>query len=95
MDYSVQFEPLEEAVTQMGTISKQINDFLEELQTGTLQAITEWESGARDLFDQQRNVWAKAAGDMTVQAANAQTALAGIIAQYAGAERTGVSLWNR
>ncbi|KUO05517.1 WXG100 family type VII secretion target [Streptomyces caeruleatus] len=94
-DYSVQFAPLEDAVMQMGRISAQINDFLGELQNGTMKAIIEWESGARDLFDEQRNIWARAATDMTVQASNAQVSLGKIIAQYAEAERTGVSYWSR
>lgn len=95
MDYSLSFSGLEEAVTQMGTISRQINDFLDELQTGTLRSIIEWESGARDLFDQQRNIWAKGAADMTTQAQNAQLALNEIIGHYAHGEQVGTSLWNR
>jgi len=94
-DYSLQFDGLESAVTEMSRISNQINDFLEELQSGTMQAITEWESGARDLFDSQRSVWATAANDMTVQAANAQNSLTQIIGQYADGERSGVNIWNR
>ncbi|QKZ15965.1 WXG100 family type VII secretion target [Streptomyces chartreusis] len=94
-DYSLQFDGLETAVTEMGRISRQLNDFLQELQTGTMQAITEWESGARDLFDGQRAVWSRAAADMNTQATNAQNSLNQIIAQYADGERAGVNIWNR
>lgn len=94
-DYSLQFDGLDSAVADMGRISQQINDFLQELQTGTLQAITEWESGARDLFDGQRVVWARAAADMTTQAANAQAALTEITGHYADGERAGYNIWNR
>jgi uncharacterized protein YukE len=94
-DYSLHFDGLEGAVTEMSKISAQLNDFLQELQTGTLQAITEWESGARDLFDGQRNVWARAAADMNTQATNAQAALTEIISHYADGERSGYQIWNR
>ncbi|WP_405467271.1 WXG100 family type VII secretion target [Streptomyces canus] len=94
-DYSLQFDGLESAVGEISSISTSINNFLEELQTGTMRAIVEWESGARDLFDGQRNVWATAAADMTTQAANAQAALAEIIEHYADGERAGYSIWNR
>ncbi|MGW1029002.1 WXG100 family type VII secretion target [Streptomyces sp. NPDC002577] len=94
-DYSLHFDGLEGAVAEMSKISTAINDFLQELQTGTLQAITEWESGARDEFDSQRNVWAQAAADMTTQAANAQNALTEIIGHYADGERAGYTIWNR
>lgn len=94
-DYSLQFDGLESAVADMGRISTAINDFLQELQTGTMQSIVEWESGARDLFDGQRNVWARAAADMTTQATNAQNALNEIISHYADGERSGYNIWNR
>ncbi|MFF4799272.1 WXG100 family type VII secretion target [Streptomyces sp. NPDC001351] len=94
-DYSLQFDGLEQAVTQMGTISRQINDFLQELQTGTMKSIIEWESGARDLFDQQRTIWAQGAADMATQAVNAQNALNQITGHYADGERSGVNIWSR
>ncbi|RPF37997.1 WXG100 family type VII secretion target [Streptomyces sp. TLI_185] len=94
-DYSLQFDGLEQAVTQMGTISRQINDFLQELQSGTMKSIVEWESGARDLFDQQRSIWATGAADMATQAVNAQNALNQITGHYADGERSGVNIWNR
>lgn len=94
-DYSLHFDGLQDAVSQMGTISRQLNQFLEELQTGTLSAIIEWESVARDEFDAQRNVWARGAADMTVQAANAQKSLDTIIANYSAGERAGYGIWNK
>ena len=94
-DYSLHFDGLEGAVADMSRISTSISDFLEQLQSGTMQAIVEWESGARDLFDNQRNIWATAAADMTTQAANAQNALNAIIGNYADGERAGYTIWNR
>jgi uncharacterized protein YukE len=94
-DYSLQFDGLETAVSEMGRISTQINNFLEELQSGTLQSIVEWESGARDEFDGQRAVWARAAADMTQQAANAQNALTQIIGTYSNGEQQGMKIWAR
>ncbi|WP_328779549.1 WXG100 family type VII secretion target [Streptomyces canus] len=93
-DYSLHFDGLDTAAAEMTKISSQINDFLQELQTGTLNSIIEWESGARDEFDGQRNIWANAAADMTTQAANAQTALQAIIGHYADGERAGYGIWN-
>lgn len=93
--YSLTFSELETAAGDMSRISSQINDFLQQLQTGTLQAITEWESGARDEFDSQRSIWANAASDMTVQAANAQAALSNIITEYGNGETTGIKIWSR
>jgi WXG100 family type VII secretion target len=94
-DYSLSFDGLENAVMEMGKISGQIQEFLQELQTGTMKSIIEWESGARDLFDQQRNIWSKGAEDMVTQAAAAQQALNQITGHYADGERSGVHIWNR
>ncbi|MGW2525011.1 WXG100 family type VII secretion target [Streptomyces sp. NPDC001617] len=94
-DYSLHFDGLESATTEMRQISSQIESFLQELQSGTMKAILLWESGARDLFDHQRNLWANGAEDMTRQAQAAQAALNEIIQHYADGERTGVSIWNR
>ncbi|MEH0581024.1 MULTISPECIES: WXG100 family type VII secretion target [Streptomyces] len=94
-DYSLQFDGLEETVTQMNKIAGEISNFLTELQTGTMQAIMEWESGARDLFDASRTEWARAATDMTTQAQNAQIALSAIIGHYSDGERAGATIWNR
>jgi uncharacterized protein YukE len=93
--YSLTFSELETAAGDMSRISSQINDFLQQLQTGTMKAIVEWESGARDEFDSQRSIWAKAASDMTVQAAHAQAALQNIIAEYANGENVGIKIWAR
>jgi uncharacterized protein YukE len=93
--YSLTFATLEDAASQMNQISQQINQFLQELQTGTMQAILEWESVARDEFDSQRAIWAKGAADMTVQAQQAQAALNNIISTYGDGERAGQKLWAR
>ncbi|MBC9730527.1 WXG100 family type VII secretion target [Streptomyces sp. TRM68367] len=93
--YSLTFTELENAVTSMGQISQQIEDFLTELQTGTMQAILEWESVARDEFDQQRAVWGQAAKDMATQAVQAQAALDNIVGCYGDGERAGQKIWAR
>ncbi|MFI7499924.1 WXG100 family type VII secretion target [Streptomyces sp. NPDC049687] len=95
IDYSLEFSGLEEAAGQMVTISRQLSSFLEDLQTGTMKSILNWESGARDLFDSQRNIWAQGAADMTTQADNAAAALRTIIEHYAAGERAGYAMWNK
>jgi uncharacterized protein YukE len=91
--YSVFFSEIETEAGNMSKITAQINNFLQELQTGTMKAIIEWESVAADEFNNQRAIWAQGASDMTVQAANAQTALQNIIAEYAQGENVGVQIW--
>lgn len=93
--YSLSFAGLEETVQQIGTISTQIEDTLTQLNSGTLRAITEWESGARTEFDNTRAVWSQAASDMVTQAHAAQVALNAIIAEYGNGENYGIKLWNR
>ena len=93
-DYSLSFAGLENAVSEMNSISKQIEGFLNDLQTGTMKSILEWESGARDLFDQQRQVWEQGANDMVTQAVNAQSALNQIRDHYADGENGGVKIWQ-
>jgi WXG100 family type VII secretion target len=93
--YSLTFGELETAASDMSRISSQISNFLQELQTGTMQSIMEWESVARDEFDSQRSIWAQAAADMTTQAANAQAALQNIITEYQNGENVGIKIWNR
>ena len=93
--YSLQFDGLTQAVEEINSISRQINEFLEELQNGTMKAILLWESGARDLFDSQRSVWNAGATDMATQATNAQNALREIMDHYAHGERRGYDIWNR
>lgn len=94
-DYSLQFDGLQQTIGDMDRISTQIADFLSELQTGTMQAIVEWESGARDLFDSQRGEWSQGATDMRDQALKAKIVLNEIMGHYAAGERAGQSIWNR
>ena len=93
--YSLSFSELETAANEMVQIASKINQFLEELQTGTMKAILEWESVARDEFDAQRAVWAQGASDMTVQAQNAKAALDQILAEYQHGEDVGIKIWAR
>jgi uncharacterized protein YukE len=93
--YSLSFAELQVASGDMLRIASQINEFLEELQTGTMKAILEWESVARDEFDSQRVIWAKGASDMTVQAQNAKLALDNILAEYQHGEDVGIKIWAR
>jgi uncharacterized protein YukE len=93
--YSLTATTLEDAANQMTAISGRINTFLQELQTGTMRAILEWESVARDEFDQQRNLWANGAKEMTQQAAVAQSHLSQILQEYAAAEAAGQKIWSR
>lgn len=93
-DYSLSFAGLENAVSEMNRISSQIESFLNELQNGTMKSILEWESGARDLFDQQRAVWEQGANDMVTQAHNAQTALSHIHGHYVDGENGGCKIWQ-
>jgi uncharacterized protein YukE len=92
--YSLDFAGLEETVIAIGKISNSINSLLEQLESGTLRAILDWESGAREEFDNHRANWSKAAADMSVQAASAQSALSSITGTYSDGEHAAWKLWQ-
>jgi WXG100 family type VII secretion target len=92
--YSVNINQLAEIAGEMGQIAGNIQANLEELDSASLQNLSEWTSAARDAYNVAKAKWNSAAQGMVTQAKNAQASLAAIGSNYQQAERVGTSLWD-
>ncbi|MBS2539425.1 WXG100 family type VII secretion target [Catenulispora sp. NF23] len=93
--YTVNMSNVQEIATQMGAISKYIQNLLTELDDGTKQNLAEWTSDAQQAYAVAKAIWDQKAQDMAVQAVAAQNSLSQINDTYANAEYQGLGLWSR
>lgn len=91
--YAADFAPLESAATEMLVISAWVKSLNDELAQGTLRAVLDLDSVAKDVFDQRKAEWDEATGDMSVQADEANRALDEILRLYGSGGRLGTQLW--
>ena len=93
--YAVNFATMQTVASEMQMNARQILQMNEELEHGSMQALVEWESPAKDLFDQRRREWIALANEMSRKADQAQALLGEMNGSYASAQNFGVQLWDR
>jgi WXG100 family type VII secretion target len=92
--YVVNMSNVQEVAAEMGVISKGVSNLLAGLNDGLAINLAEWSADSKTAYYACQQKWNAAAGDMSVQAANAQASLASITDAYAMAEYQGLGLWG-
>ena len=93
--YSVNMTNVQEIATQMGVVSNQVKNLLDELTNNTQSHLAEWSADSRVAFQNAKQIWDQKAADMAMQATAAQNALGQINDTYANAEYQGLGLWGQ
>jgi len=93
--YTVNMAQVQEIAGQMGTVARNIQGLLANLDDGTKMHLAEWTADSQQAYAVAKAKWDQKAADMALQAANAEASLSNINLTYANAETQGTSLWGR
>ncbi|HEV7935092.1 MAG TPA: WXG100 family type VII secretion target [Actinomadura sp.] len=91
--YTVNMAQVDQVVSEMMAVAKKIESTLQELDNGSKQHLSEWESSTRDVYNQAKLKWDQAAADMVQQAGFASSQLGHINENYGTGEQRGTGLW--
>ncbi|GIM87868.1 WXG100 family type VII secretion target [Salinispora arenicola] len=93
--YTIDFSAARATVAHMQDAQRRIQDSLRTLDEHSRKSLQRWDSDAKVAYAQCKHDWDQAAAQMPVLLGQATRALDAIMAQYAGAERAGASMWER
>mgnify|MGYP001083479932 FL=1 len=92
--YSVQMPSVQSSVEELMTITRNIQQLISDLESRSESSLAEWEGTVRDTYRAKKQVWDRAAEEMSQAAAKASAQLSQINERYGTAERKGQSLWS-
>jgi WXG100 family type VII secretion target len=93
--YTVQMSTVANIAEEMGTLGRQVQSMIENLNQECQASLAEWTSAAQQAYHTYQAQWTNAANDLPVQAAAAQNSLGNITDAYATAEVRGQALWGQ
>ncbi|MCZ1007834.1 WXG100 family type VII secretion target [Streptomyces lydicus] len=93
--YQVSLEQMSFAEGEMQAIAQKIQQTLDELEANANKSLANWDSAAREAYEQQRLQWKQGAEAMQQQAVKAAQGLNVIGQHYNDGEKYGVNLWEQ
>ena len=93
MEYTFDFNMADGVRDHMATATKNIISMLENLHNEVSTSLANWESGARDQYNQAKTEWDAAAAQMPQSLGQAESALSEISSGYLQVEHWGANRW--